>query len=92
MDTLSRQVRITERRFLVTEVYPINEFRRYLILSIRGLIVWETMIYLKRPNCFCLMNVDLDAALLIWLPNLNSKWALAMKLIESNHSGGLSHG
>ena len=38
------------------------------------------------------MNVDLDAALLIWLPNLNSKWALAMKLIESNHSGGLSHG
>ena len=53
---------------------------------------WETMIYLKRPNCFCLMNVDLDAALLIWLPNLNSKWALAMKLIESNHSGGLSHG
>ena len=53
---------------------------------------WETMIYLQRPNCFCLMNVDLDAALLIWLPNLNSKWALAMKLIESNHSGGLSHG
>ena len=39
MDTLSRQVRITERRFLVTEIYLMNEFRQYLILSIRGLIV-----------------------------------------------------
>ena len=39
MDTLARQVRITEKIFLVTEIYPTNESRQYLILSIRGLIV-----------------------------------------------------